>query len=116
MRSDAGMRSPAFDLYVARASEGKNSVWRIVLAVLLIATVWFGGTILVLFGAAIPLAFYYAIGGLAVEDDSLGYFDRLFETPVGVLVLLLSIAAIWPGVWLAIRLIHRRRLFTLFGL
>lgn len=106
-------RPAAFARYVARAGEGRNSLPRILFGSLLAIAVWFSGTF-----AIIAVASYAAMIGLLPgllgafgADPLIGMSETRFGTALGIFTL----AAIWPGVWLAVRLFHKRRMNTLFG-
>lgn len=113
MDSTDGGRPAAFGRFVARAGEGRNSLPRIIFGSLLVVAVWFSGTLALIAGAA------YA-STLAMLPDWIGFFgadplEGLRNSRIGMAVGILTLAAIWPGVWLALRFLHRRRLDTLYG-
>ena len=105
-----------FDAYLANARNGRNGVGRIILSILVIGGCWVIGTIAV-FGCGL----FYVSAGI---DDGRGRLvtmldgattTRMLSGQLGIVVLLSSIATIWLGVWLAVRLVHKRRLSSLFG-
>jgi membrane protease YdiL (CAAX protease family) len=100
--------SPYFQGYVDAAGEGRNAVWRTVLGWLLILLVWFLVVSLAVFGIGALLGMQHL-----VEPQRL--FVRLTSSPIGVVAILISFLPIWPGVWLALRLLHRRSLGTVLG-
>jgi membrane protease YdiL (CAAX protease family) len=99
-------RSPRFQGYVDAALEGSNALWRTVLGWLLILLVWFG-------------AVYLAVFAIGASDQMLGDPQQLTvhltSSPTGVAAFLISFLPIWPAVWLALRLLHRRSLKTVLG-
>ncbi|WID97347.1 CPBP family intramembrane metalloprotease [Bosea vestrisii] len=111
------MRESRFAAYVDAARNGKNALWRIVLAIAFIAIVWFAAFLVLLYaGVAIILARkgYWPFG----FDEVLEAFDyeALIAEPIGTVVFLLSIASLWIGVWLVLKLIHGRSIRDLFGI
>ncbi len=113
MDGASGGRPPEFERFVARAGEGRNSLPRIVLGSLLAVAVWFAGTLALIAGAA----YATTLGILPGWTGSFGAdaLSWLRESRFGMAVAILTLAAIWPGVWLAMRFLHRRRLNTLYG-
>ncbi|WP_186416837.1 CPBP family intramembrane glutamic endopeptidase [Bosea sp. CS1GBMeth4] len=110
------MRESRFATYVDLARNGKNAPWRIILAVAIIALVWAAASIASLVaGVAVILA----RGGEWPFglDEVLEAFDyrALLADPVGIAAFLLSVASLWAGVWLVIRLVHKRRIRDLLG-
>lgn len=107
-------RPPQFAAFVARASAGRNSVPRILIGTVLILAVWFAGTLALMSAGAIGL-----LAGWLPQSWTGPGSDNAFAdfagSRVGLATAILTLGAIWPGVWLAIRLVHRRRLRTLFG-
>lgn len=49
------------------------------------------------------------------ESEPPGGVSRLIDTPPGLALTLLSIAVLWPGLWLGLRWFHRRPLATVLG-
>lgn len=113
MDSTHGGWPPAFGRFVGRAGEGRNSLPRILFGSLLAVAVWFSGTLALIAGAA----YATTLGILPGWTGSFGAdaLSGLRESRFGMVVAILTLAAIWPGVWLAMRLLHRRRLNTLYG-
>lgn len=106
-------RPAAFAHFVARAGEGRNSLPRIVFGSLLAVAVWLVGTLVILVGATFALL---SMRGMPPDwIEALGALNALTETRFGTVAAIFSLAAIWPGVWLALRLFHTRRMNTLFG-
>lgn len=97
-------QSPLFQLYVDAARDGRSTMWRTLLGALLIVLVWVAGiSIVILLLTALPSA----------GPDSL--LDGSAESPIDVAATLASFMPIWLGVWLALRLLHRRPLSTVIG-
>ena len=101
--------SPAFHAYIEPA-RAKGRWWRVLLGLIAIVLAWFGmglGMVgLVSGGALAPLG----IGPDAA--DALMGADRAMP-PSGVLFFLLTFGGLWIGLWVAVRLIHRRPFGTL---
>lgn len=111
------MRESRFAAYVDAARNGKNTLWRIVLAVAIIAIVWFG----------ISFAFIYAAEAFILVREGIrpgsfaGVFDlvdltELTADRIWPFVVLLSIASLWLAVWLAVKIVHRRPFRGLLGI
>jgi membrane protease YdiL (CAAX protease family) len=101
----------AFDHFV-QPGAARPGLWRLFVGLALILLVWVLWTSVVL--GAVALA--NLLGGLTVED-ALDQMRRLTESksPVGVILALLTLAGIWPGVWLALRLLHGQGFRTLLS-
>jgi len=99
--------SPAFAAYVAPARP-LSQPWRLALGFALILAVYFGTM------AAVGLAIW-ALRGLDHLADSLTRIETGGGGPVAMLVILGSFAGAWLGVWLALRLLHRRGLRSALG-
>ena len=113
MDNGTAARPPAFGRFVARAGEGRNSVPRIILGSLIVVVVWFSGTFAIIAAAA-----YVSMMGMLPELTGAFASDPLkgmSETRFGMALSIFTLVAIWPGVWITVRLLHKRRLHTLFG-
>jgi len=102
--------STPFHAYVEPA-RAAGAWWRVVLGLAIIGGVWvgFGSGLIVL---AQERAFAFA--GIGPEDlGALAGSGRVM-TPPGVMLFLLTFIGIWLGLWVAVRLIHRRPFDTLF--
>lgn len=107
--------SARFAAYVARAGEGPNSLPRIALALALVVAVWVAGSMVVIFGGAtLVMVAQRIVPGMPTLLTGLT-IGEIVPTPTGLALQLLSIATIWPALWLALRLVHRRRLRGLLG-
>lgn len=89
----------AFDAYLREASEGRNGMLRLVLAIVLIVVSY-----------AIPIA---AVAIIATGSGNLAFDDLVGRT--GIALILLSIAWLAPATALALRLVHRRRPSGILG-
>lgn len=116
MDQDIPMRQGRFDAYVDAARTGRNALWRILLGAALIAGVWF----------AASFAFVYAAASFVLirDGDWPGSFGDIFEAidltavagdPIWPFVVLLSIVPLWLGVWLVMKIVHKRSIRDLFG-
>lgn len=88
---------PAFLRYVEAARHGRIELWRILVGALYIVTVY---------GAAIVTLFY------ALDHTANGW---IYDSPAAVAYTLATSLAIWCAVWLALRVLHRRRLRSVLG-
>jgi len=102
-------RSSTFERYVDQARNGRTAVWRILLGVLLIGLVWAIFSIVAFVAPAIVTTL---VRGESVSALSLEAFA---SDPYGIALMLASFIGIWPGVWLALRLLHRRPFNTVLG-
>ncbi|MGR3566610.1 CPBP family intramembrane glutamic endopeptidase [Pseudooceanicola nanhaiensis] len=94
------MRYPAYESLIAPA-RARPQLWRLAAGLVLTGAVY----MLLLLGL-----FSLDLGnGMSVMGGGLG------RTPASALALLASFACVYPGLWLALRWLHRRRLRTLFG-
>ena len=104
-----------FGAFVDQARRGPNSPGRIV-----------AGTILVVIVAAIGMVGLVTLGSFAIGfgwiaepfgNDVIGndVFSAFLGSRAFLAVAILALGAIWPGVWLAVRLLHKRRLATVLG-
>jgi uncharacterized protein len=113
--------SPLFWSYVARAGEGRNSAWRIAIGFsVIVLMVLF---ITLAFVVAGPFAYrgFCALAGCAQPTPSYWevseiLYELLLNSWVGFAFALSTIGAAWAGTWVALRLIHRRRLSSLMGI
>lgn len=110
------MQLRCFVAYVDFAQNGRNALWRIVLGVAVIAAVWLAGTFAIISAGAV--AVLASRGDWPADSDQI--FDAAYQMVVhggqiGTIVQLLSIASLWIGVWLALKLVHKRSIFDLFG-
>ena len=102
--------SPAFHAYVD-AARPRTQWWRVLIGLVLIGGAWFGSglglVVLVSGGLLTPLGIGpEAIGALTGESRTM--------PPEGVMVFLLTFLGLWAGLWVAVRLVHRRPFGTLF--
>lgn len=96
----------AFERYIAPARV-RPQIWRVIAGILLIAGLY-TGLMAALVGLAFRLAPRDRLPGLAAE---IGWG----QSPWGMVALLLSFAALAAGPMIAVRLLHSRRVATLFG-
>ncbi len=110
------MEQGRFNAYVGLARDGRNGIWRILTGFLAVAIIWIAlGIAIVVAGAALFVA---RSGGRADSIDAIfATFDYqvLAADPLGSGTVLLSFAGIWAGVWLIMRILHRRSIRDLFG-
>lgn len=104
----------AFSAFVAQARQGRNSLPRIFIGTVIILAVWFAGTVLLMsLGAFAEATDWLPPGwGSAAEGKP---FTDFAQSRLGFAAMLLTLGFIWPGVWIVIRLLHKRKLRTLLG-
>lgn len=112
--------SPLFWSYVAKAGEGRNSAWRIAIGFSVIMLMVLSVTITAI--AAGPYAYRGFCALVGCEQPTLSYWEAsemLYEPSpdswLGFALALCMIGAVWAGTWVALRLLHRRRLSSLMG-
>lgn len=105
-----------FARYVDIAREGRNTLWRILFGTLLIAVVWFVAQIAVIIAGGVVVSLRE--GEALSADDVIALISggTLFTGQMGLALVLCSIIPIWFGVWLAVRLLHRRLLSGVLGI
>lgn len=105
-----------FRSYVDLAAAGRTSLPRILAGTLLVVVV---ATLLMIALMALG-AFAIGFGWLAAPfgNDVIGadVFSAFLGSRAFLAAAILGIAGIWPGVWLALRLIHKRSLGSVLGL
>lgn len=105
------MGQAAFERYVAPA-RSYGQLWRTLAGLALILAGWVIWTALVLIAWTLP----DIVSGMAVTEALRGLeSDFLSGRPHAIAMTLLTFAGIWPSVWLAVRLLHRRRLRTVLA-
>ncbi|MDQ6432864.1 type II CAAX endopeptidase family protein [Mesorhizobium sp. LHD-90] len=114
MQSTSQDSSERFHAFVEQASKGRNSLPRILIGLCIILAVWFAGTFALMAGGAYALHFGWLPAQWAPRSSGNAFF-AFAESRAGLVAAILTVGCIWPGVWLAVRLVHRRRLATLFG-
>lgn len=114
--ADGPERRNRFGAYVDAARSGRTALWRIASGILLIAGIWFGASLVLVHAGAAFILIRDADGpvsfGEALESADL---TTVSGDPVWPFVVLLSIASLWPGVWLVMTVIHRRSIRDLLG-
>lgn len=110
------MRESRFAAYVDAARNGKNALWRIILGALLIGGLWFAASFALVHAAAALIMIREGIwpGSLGVVFDLVD-LTTLTNDPLWPFVALLSIASLWPSVWLVMKIIHGRSIRDLLG-
>jgi membrane protease YdiL (CAAX protease family) len=111
------MQRYRFDAYVDAARNGKNAVWRIVLAVVLITIIWLAATFALLCAGTAAMMIRDGYSTIGFDDVRYAFdYEALMTDQIGLIVTLLSVASLWIGVWLALRVFHKRSLLDLFGI
>jgi membrane protease YdiL (CAAX protease family) len=106
--------SEPFAAFVGKASEGRNSLPRILIGTVIIVVVWFGGTVALVAGGAFLAALdWLPQGWLGIPSGNA--FNDFIQSRIGLAAAILTLAFIWPGIWLALRFVHRRRLRGILG-
>lgn len=103
----------AFCAFVAKAAEGRNSVPRILIGTVLILLIWMIGTLALMVAGGYAWTRGWLPGPEPAENASL--LIGFMQTCAGFAVMVLTIGTIWPATWLAMRLLHKRPVRTLFG-
>ncbi|MBX3569189.1 MAG: CPBP family intramembrane metalloprotease [Rhizobiaceae bacterium] len=113
MQSATDQTVTPFRAFVARAAEGRNSLPRILIGSIIVVALWFGGTFVVLTaGAAAAWAGW--IPTIGADATGNAYVDFV-ATPAGLIATVATLGAIWPGVWLALKLLHKRPISSVLG-
>lgn len=98
-----------------RSPNEKTTLLRLFLGTLLIAAVWLGTTVAVLFAGFYAREKFGPLFGSEVLTFSGDPLENFMTSRVGFVASLLTFAGIWIGVWAAMRLLHRERLSRLLG-
>jgi membrane protease YdiL (CAAX protease family) len=114
VQSNSQYGSKNFRAFVEQASAGRNSLPRILIGLAIIVAIWFAGTLALMTAGAFALSAGWLPAQWVTPADG-NAFAVFAGSRAGLVTAILTIGSIWPGVWLAIRLVHRRRLSTLFG-
>ncbi len=111
----AGWAEPArrpFDRWLD-AARPKASLWRTLVGVLIIVTVWMGWSFLVVLATILVSAFTVR-EAFDLNEVITSIVEA--ETPLMTLVILSTFLGLWFGVWIALRLMHDgQRMKTLFS-
>jgi len=108
----AGSTSTVLEEY-ARAGSARRGFWRVVVTVLLLGTSIFAIATAVIITAVV---WNRAAEGARPLDSSADITRLIAEGgPIGVAVNLGAIALLWPSLWVALRLLHKQSLRTLFS-
>lgn len=105
-----------FNAYVAPARNGKATLWRLALGLVLVAAVWLVGTLGIVVVGAGGVVLREGLDGNsldAIADRIDG--EWLFRSPSGTCLVLGSFVAMWAGVWLALRVLHGRSTGSALG-
>ncbi len=104
--------SPAFLRYIDRAREGRIGLWRILLGIVLIVVVWAASTV----GAFVAgVSLVGPAEGIASAGDPWAFISDFLNTPGGAATVLVSFVGMSAGVFLAVRLVHRRPFGSVLG-
>jgi uncharacterized protein len=105
--------SPAFRRYVELARNGREQVWRLLVGCLIVILAWAIVMIAILFAGVFGR---WRWSGERLDVAASRFLEEeLGRTPFAVGVVLLTFAGIWLGVWIALRLLHKRSIGTLLG-
>ena len=109
-------RSAQFDHYVARVREGKSGLGRLAAGTLLVLVAWGVATVAALFFGMAALLVISLSGGEPFDfSDPATLMQRFTASRTGLLALLLSLAGLWLGVWMALKWLHKRRISTVLS-
>jgi uncharacterized protein len=91
------------------AARPKARLWRMILGVILAVAVWMFWTLAVIFAYAVAIAVW---GDVPSVQEAI---EQLIDgrTPAAIMTLLLCFLGLWFGVWLAMRLLHGQRFWTI---
>ncbi len=98
--------SPAYAALIAPA-RARSQLWRVVLGTGLIGVIYF----LWMIGIGAALWLHAGLDGFEVQLARIG----TGSDPWSLILLLSTFVGAWLGLWLVMRLLHRRRLRSLFG-
>ncbi|MEM8793305.1 MAG: CPBP family intramembrane glutamic endopeptidase [Pseudomonadota bacterium] len=112
MRTPSAFRpapwAPAYSAWVGAARK-RPAIWRLLLGLAVVVLTWSAATIAVV---ALPLVILSLQRGQSIGEISqqMDFIEALSVLPAGQqsVLVLLSFSGIWIGVWLAVRLFHRR--------
>ena len=98
----------AFERY--QPSNGKTTLWRLILGTVVIVAVWTVSTFAVMrigwgFVALVPVS---------LRPNGYG-MEPFLASPIGMFTALVTFCGIWAGAWLVMRWIHHEPLSALFG-
>lgn len=111
------LRTETFNRYAARAGEGRTGLGRFIGGIVIVLICWGIATFgMIFFGMAALYAQSLAGGEPFDFSDPATMMIRFAKTPIGLVSLLLTLGGIWIGVWLALRLLHRRKVATLLSI
>ena len=91
------------------AARPKAHLWRTIIGAIIIVAVWMFWTIAVMFGYAVCIAIWGDVPSAQTAIEQL--VDG--KTPAAVMALLFSFVGLWFGVWLATRLMHGQKFWTI---
>lgn len=105
-----------FARYAERALEGKTGLGRLIGGVILVLAAWALATVLAFFVGFAALLVQTLLGGPPFDfSDQATMMARFLNTRAGLASMLLSLGGLWLGVWIALRLLHKRRIPTLLS-
>ena len=99
-----------FDAYIEPARR-RSEWWRVLIGLIVAGAIWFGSGI-----AFFTLVGTGALTAIGIEPDAVMTLAGEGRTmpPAGVMVFLLTFLGVWVGLWIVVRLLHRRPFGTLF--
>ncbi len=98
------------DAYIAPA-RARGAWWRVLLGIMLVAVFWFGLAILLL--TALGEGWLEPVGLDRSVAAMFGQEGRVMP-PEGVFIFLMTFLGAWVGLWVVLRLLHRRPFGTLY--
>lgn len=105
------LTTEAFDAYLGLARAGRTGIGAIVAGTILLCLLWLAGMVLTVLLAASVVA----IVSPQWPTWPQGFFDGILGGRHGIFVLMLTIATLWPAVWLVVRLVQRRPFAGILG-
>jgi len=107
-------RPPAFEAYVNGARAGKLGLWRFALGLLLTIFISIAAFIVIFVAWTVVVTVPYVLetGEPPGEAEVRASIESMLfgHSPLEVTLILLAWGGMWVGIWLAVRLLHRRRL------
>lgn len=111
------LRTETFRRYVDRALEGRTGLGRLIAGIVIVLVCWGIATFGMIFLGMAALFAISQMGGEAFDFSDAGVLmARFAATPIGLISLLLSLGGLWIGVWIALRLLHKRKVATMLSI
>lgn len=103
------MASAAFERYVDEARKGRTALWRTIVGMIVVMFLFSATTVIAV------VAITMASGALEDREVAAEIIPAYMASAPGLVLMLASFSGLAFGVWLAVRLLHRRKGRTLLG-